>query len=352
MLTSRQENLAVTSIENAQIYWDQVAGLVFGKINTWWYILQDAYPTSTSPSFGLVGTALNTTPLYNLSCTTESAPAMSSATTPSFSAISVASDHPASSEIAVSLASTIDLTSSSVAPAPLARSSKAIAGDSGTSAGKSAGSSPSLTTVDHSTSTSPSTPGASVTSVKTFRTMTTNPVIYTSVSEMTTSMTTSAINVISTVEILLSIGTQASVTTSHMAVSPREQPGGYCPSSLSGEFQYPHLIVSVDKSAPDTAQGNGYNAHLGPKISSIFNFDIPPSYEGLTYSLIFLLPTRESLQTSNYTLSGSGGLNVVQLQNPATPETAYNTLSAITADIGAVPEIQSSKCAAGTRIGW
>lgn len=138
------------------------------------------------------------------------------------------------------------------------------------------------------------------------------------------------------------------MTISNVAVSPAEQPDGHCPSSLSGEFQYPHLIVPIDKSAPDTAQCNGYNAHFAPKISSIFNFDIPPSYKGLTCSLIFLFPTRESLQTSNYTLSGIGGLNVAQLQDPAT------------ADLGAVPEIKpgssyqvaSSECAAGTRIGY
>ncbi|KAL8783799.1 MAG: hypothetical protein Q9195_009281 [Heterodermia aff. obscurata] len=166
--------------------------------------------------------------------------------------------------------------------------------------------------------------GARVTSVKTLSTVTTNPV------------------------------------SSNVAVSPAEQPNGHCPSSLSGEFQYPHLIISVEKSAPDTAQGNSYNAHFAPKISSIFNFDIIPSYNGLTCSLIFLFPTRESLRTSNCTLSGSGCLNVAQLQNPATAETAYNTISAVTADIGAVPEIQPGgsyqialdECAAGTRIGY
>ena len=150
------------------------------------------------------------------------------------------------------------------------------------------------------------------------------------------------------------------MTSSNVAVSPAQHRGGHCPSSLSGEFQYPHLIVSVDKSAPDTAQGNGYDAHFTPKISSIFNFDIPPSYKGLTCSLIFFLPTREWLQTSNYTLSGSGGVNVAQLQNPATAETAYNSVSAVTAEIGSVPEIQpgssyqiaSSECAAGTRVGY
>lgn len=62
------ENLAVPSISNAQTYWDQVACAVLGKINTFWYTLQDAAPTTPAPSFGLIGSTLTTTPLYNLTC--------------------------------------------------------------------------------------------------------------------------------------------------------------------------------------------------------------------------------------------------------------------------------------------
>jgi glucan endo-1,3-beta-D-glucosidase len=62
------ENLAVASIQNAQTYWDHVGCSIFGKLNTWWYTLRDAYPTTPSPSFGIVGTNLSTTPLYNLTC--------------------------------------------------------------------------------------------------------------------------------------------------------------------------------------------------------------------------------------------------------------------------------------------
>jgi len=62
------ENLAVPSMANAQTYWDQVGCAVFGKINTWWFTLQDSYPNTPNPSFGIVGTQLGTTPLYSLSC--------------------------------------------------------------------------------------------------------------------------------------------------------------------------------------------------------------------------------------------------------------------------------------------
>jgi glucan endo-1,3-beta-D-glucosidase len=61
-------NQAVASIPNAQTYWDQVGCAVFGKINTWWFTLRDSYPTTPSPSFGIVGTQLSTTPLFNLTC--------------------------------------------------------------------------------------------------------------------------------------------------------------------------------------------------------------------------------------------------------------------------------------------
>jgi glucan endo-1,3-beta-D-glucosidase len=62
------QNLAVASVANAQTYWDDVGCAIFGKINTWWYTLQDGHPTVPAPSFGIVGTQLTTTPLYNLTC--------------------------------------------------------------------------------------------------------------------------------------------------------------------------------------------------------------------------------------------------------------------------------------------
>jgi glucan endo-1,3-beta-D-glucosidase len=61
-------NLAVASIPNAQTYWDQVGCVLFGNINTWWYTLQDSYPQTPTPSFGIVGSQLSTTPLFNLTC--------------------------------------------------------------------------------------------------------------------------------------------------------------------------------------------------------------------------------------------------------------------------------------------
>jgi glucan endo-1,3-beta-D-glucosidase len=58
----------VPSTENAKAYWDAVACPNLGVVNTWWFTLQDAAPVTPNPSFGIVGSTLSTTPLYDLSC--------------------------------------------------------------------------------------------------------------------------------------------------------------------------------------------------------------------------------------------------------------------------------------------
>jgi len=59
---------AVASADNAKTFWDAVACKVLGNINTYWFTLQDSSPVTPSPSFGLVGSVLTTTPIYDLSC--------------------------------------------------------------------------------------------------------------------------------------------------------------------------------------------------------------------------------------------------------------------------------------------
>ena len=88
------ENQAVASTQNAKTYWDQVGCSVFGKINTFWYTLQDSYPNTPSPSFGIVGTTLSDTPLYDLTCPSASSSDSLSVTS---TLSSVASSVPASS---------------------------------------------------------------------------------------------------------------------------------------------------------------------------------------------------------------------------------------------------------------
>lgn len=68
-VSGKTEADAVPSLANAKTYWDEVGcAKSFGKINTWWFTLQDSNPTTPNPSFGVVGSTLSTTPLFDLSC--------------------------------------------------------------------------------------------------------------------------------------------------------------------------------------------------------------------------------------------------------------------------------------------
>ncbi|GFF45052.1 probable glucan endo-1,3-beta-glucosidase eglC [Aspergillus lentulus] len=79
-VSGKTENLAVANLANAKTYWDEVGCPLFGKTNTWWYMLQDANPVTPNPSFGIVGSTLSTTPLFDLSCSASSSSAAASST--------------------------------------------------------------------------------------------------------------------------------------------------------------------------------------------------------------------------------------------------------------------------------
>ena len=85
------ENLAVAGLANAKTYWDTVGCPLFGVTNTWWFTLQDAYPKTPSPTFGVVGTTLSTTPLYDLSCANVTNSSSSTSTSSSSSSSATAS---------------------------------------------------------------------------------------------------------------------------------------------------------------------------------------------------------------------------------------------------------------------
>ena len=284
---------AVPSIANAQTYWDQVGcGLLFGKTNTWWYTLQDAYPTTPNPSFGVVGTDLSDTPLYDLSCS---------------SASTSASSIPAAQATATVGAASINA---------------AGAGNEGTPS---------------TVSGSSSSPAAIVKAVTTSSSAAQAPVP-TTLATITT-------------------------TTVLPAASASGVSASGCPASLSGTsgtYEFPHLIVPVNKTSPTTAGGTSYNGTFSSIVSSIFNFDIPLSDSGKTCSLIFLLPTQDKLVTSAFSLSGSGGLDFAQLKSPATKETSYSTVPAVESDLGGPTSvtpgneyvIASGLCAAGETLSY
>ncbi|PQE09719.1 glucan endo-13-beta-glucosidase eglC protein [Rutstroemia sp. NJR-2017a BBW] len=68
-VTGATEGQGEASTANAKTYWDDVGCPNFGKVNMYWYTLQDQNAGgSVSPSFGIVGSTLSTTPLFDLSC--------------------------------------------------------------------------------------------------------------------------------------------------------------------------------------------------------------------------------------------------------------------------------------------
>ncbi|KAI4157364.1 MAG: hypothetical protein LQ342_008337 [Letrouitia transgressa] len=300
-VSGKTSNLAVPSLANAKTYWDQVGCRVFGSITTFWYTLQDAFPNTPNPSFGIVGSNLGTTPLYDLSCPNK--PSTSSPNTSSSS--STVSQNIGGGE------SDSSATASEATPQ----------GEESTAPSAGGGQSPTPAQPEPTGEPAPSPPTTA-----------------TQLSPGQTTLTT--------------------VTTGPDGLPT--VPASSCPTSLSSDFQYPHLIVGVDKSKPDTAFDTSYNAHISPTVSSIFNFDIPTTYSGRDCALQFLFPTRDNLQTSNYTLSGSGGINVARLASPATSQTTYNNKPAVRKDLKTIPNLQpgnsyfiaAGHCSVGERISY
>ncbi|KAH8648938.1 glycoside hydrolase superfamily [Tricladium varicosporioides] len=89
-VSGSSQNLGVPSLANAKTYWDEVGCPRFGKVNIWWYTLQDADSVTPNPSFGVVGNPLSTTPLYDLSCSNITSSSSSSASATSSSSRSSA----------------------------------------------------------------------------------------------------------------------------------------------------------------------------------------------------------------------------------------------------------------------
>lgn len=101
-------------------------------------------------------------------------------------------------------------------------------------------------------------------------------------------------------------------------------PPDVCPLDLNGAYQYPHLIVPINADHPDQAYGTQYNAKINSRTCTIFNFDIPASYANKQCSTIFLFPKKSDLETSDYTISGSGHVTVSRLSGPASQSTTWN----------------------------
>jgi len=385
-------NQAVAGTENAEIYWSEVACSLIGNRNIWWYILQDAAPTAPATSFGVVGADLSSAPLYDLSCPANSGAASSSASSATSSPTSMASSAtaPASSAEGASSAAITNATpgpQTSPSSVSISQSTGSIAASSEGSAVESSMKASSTAPVASSsvmTQVSSMAPVASSTVMtkggKTYTTYQTTMVTITSCPEVCTttvapstkggnSMAESAYGSagvwsskesapMSKAATTGTVRTASPPPAASSATTPAAPSGSGCPANLDGEYQYPHLIVPVSSENKDKAYGTSYNGTISPSVSSIFNFDLPYSYEGQTCSLVFLFPEQDQLETSAFTFNGKGGLTVNELSSPATEQTTYNSVPKPAVEgIGAIHEVRpgnsyvvaSHECNAGAR---
>ena len=108
-----------------------------------------------------------------------------------------------------------------------------------------------------------------------------------------------------------------------------------CPRALSGDFQYPHLIVQVSSKKPERLYGPSTRGRITPAdLASIFNFDIPLSARGKTCSLIFLFPYASELQSASFSLVGDTKVGFTKLSGLANERTTYSSMPGVVATLG------------------
>ncbi|EAA64790.1 hypothetical protein AN1670.2 [Aspergillus nidulans FGSC A4] len=135
--------------------------------------------------------------------------------------------------------------------------------------------------------------------------------------------------------------------------------GGSCPADLSGDYEFPHLIIPIDSSSPDEAYGTQFNGTVTSTVSTIFNFDIPATAAGKTCTLVFLFPRQEDLETSAFDFSGDGTIQFSAVETYATESTTYNNAPQISQNLGQFTvspgnsyTVCSSECPAGQTVGY
>lgn len=129
--SGKQSNDAVASVENAQRYWDEVGCALFGKTNVWWFTLADG---GSSPAFGIRGTSINNSPIFDLTCNSTSGKPPSSSSASSGSASKTGSTSVAS---ATAPASGTKVSTTIETPVPSGGESGPATGASATATGSS-----------------------------------------------------------------------------------------------------------------------------------------------------------------------------------------------------------------------
>ncbi|KAK7753008.1 hypothetical protein SLS62_004957 [Diatrype stigma] len=153
--------------------------------------------------------------------------------------------------------------------------------------------------------------------------------------------------------------------------SPPPTPSS-CPMDVVGDgWEFPHLMVPVDRANPSTAYGPSSFGQLSPNASTLYSFDIPATDGARTCSLFFAFPSTADVKPSEYTFTftppdnggggggGGGEADFAFLADPAAPFVTWDTMPPVAADLGAVElrpgnryVISSFPCPAGRRISF
>lgn len=129
--------------------------------------------------------------------------------------------------------------------------------------------------------------------------------------------------------------------------------GAVCPIDfLSGDFQYPYLIVPTSPKNPDTSYGSSHIVYISSDATTLFNFDIPPSYAGRTCALMFLFPFYDELDPAagEFYYSGleqevlsRGGFDFAQLSSTIGVAETYKSTAAVSVEYGMIPVLPGTK---------
>ncbi|KAJ6161442.1 ubiquitin 3 binding protein But2 C-terminal domain-containing protein [Penicillium chermesinum] len=170
---------------------------------------------------------------------------------------------------------------------------------------------------------------------------------------------TSSAAVLSTSAVVAPYG---NASTSSAKPSSTQSSGGACLTTLATDksnYQYPHLVVPINSSSPDTAYGTQYFATISNHTSVLFNFDIPQNYSGKSCNLVFLFPQKADLETSDYTFIGDGKIDISQLSATASTSTTYNNAPSVSHDFGDITispghsyVVNTFSCPAGQAVGY
>ncbi len=149
--------------------------------------------------------------------------------------------------------------------------------------------------------------------------------------------------------------------------SPRPTPT-VCPTDLVGDdWEYPHLMVPVDRAHPATAYGPSFFGQLSPNASTLYNFDVPAADAGRSCTLFFAFPSLDEVgpgaYTFTFTAAGAGGgygaAGFAFLDGAATALATFDDAPAVAADLGTVRlrpgnryVLASFPCPAGRRVSF